>query len=256
MHWFRLIYLALFCVTAFAEQSPFLLTSIPKSGSHLLIKLIHLMTNCKAIGGWNGKLSAVEIDRILREIDPSKEFSFCHANEPHYFDFAKRHPEYVKFFQIRDLRDVMVSAAFYFSEKLEKLELKTFDEKLTFVLTSNTVYSNWIENNAKLYSNWMALPNCYPIRFEDLVGEAGGGSAQQQTETIIKIFSLLNLELSEEKLDWIVDHLFGYPKDRISWTFRKGLIGDWKTCFQDHHKRLFNQRWGRYQKMLGYSLCE
>lgn len=98
-------------------------------------------------------------------MDSSKTFSFSHVNEPHYLDFARRHPEHVKLFQVRDLRDVMVSSVFYFTEKLENLGLKTFDEKLTFVLTSNTTISNWLENNVKLYQAWMTLPNTYAIRF-------------------------------------------------------------------------------------------
>ncbi|MDB6082093.1 MAG: Sulfotransferase protein [Chlamydiia bacterium] len=214
------------------------------------------MTGCDAIGSWNGKLPAEEIDRLLLEIDSSKFFSFSHANEPHYLDFAKRHPEYVKLFEVRDLRDVMVSAVFHFNEQLEKRGLRTFDEKLTFILTSNTICSNWIENNAKLYPEWIALPNTYVIRFEDLIGKAGKGSRKKQKETISLIFSVLNMELTQAKLNWIADNLFGHPQDKISWTFRKGHIGDWKIYFQDHHKRFFNKRWGKYQKKLGYSLCK
>jgi hypothetical protein len=256
MRFIQLMLILLYSVSSFGEEIPFLVTSIPKSGSHLFVKLIYLMTDCSSIGHWNGKFSGKEIDQFLLHIDNSKFFSFSHANEPHYLDFAKRHPEQVKLFQVRDLRDVMVSAVFYFHEKLEKLNLQTFDEKLTFVLTSNSNYSNWIENNAKLYPAWATLPNTYTIRFEDLVGEAGNGSKKKQKETISFVFSLLHKELTEEKLDWIVDNLFGYPQDRISWTFRKGCIGEWKVYFQDHHKRLFNKRWGKYQRMLGYSLCE
>lgn len=256
MRFLRLIFIFFYFIDGFGGQTPFLVTSIPKSGSNLFVKLIYLMTDCRAVGSWNGKMPAEEIDHLLLNLDNTGLFSFSHANEPHYLDFAKRHPEYVKLFQIRDLRDVMVSAVFHFNKELEKRGLRTFDQKLTFMLTSNIGHPSWIENNAKLYSEWVALPNTHVIRFEDLVGEAGKGSAEKQKEVISLVFSALNRELTQAKLDWIVDNLFGRPSDEISWTFRKGHIGDWKIYFQEHHKLLFNKRWGKYQEMLGYSLCE
>ncbi|HEY2810415.1 MAG TPA: sulfotransferase domain-containing protein [Rhabdochlamydiaceae bacterium] len=252
----RWILVCFYCASAFCSQTYFLGVSIPKSGTHLLVKLFKLMTDCSYVGGWNGRLTEAQVDNLLLNVDFTKNYPFCHANEPHYLNFAKKHPEYVKLFQIRDLRDALVSAAFYFEAELEELGCHTFDEKLAFVLTSNTVYSNWVENNVKLFSTWISLPNTYVIRFEDLVGEKGGGSGEKQKETITWIHSLLNKDLSQEKLDWIIDHLFGFPGDKVSWSFRKGYVGDWKLYFQEHHKRLFNQRWGKYQQTLGYSIFE
>ena len=103
---------------------------------------------------------------------------------------------------------------------------------------------------------WVALPNTFVIRFEDLIGEKGQGNEEKQRETISFIASLLNIHLTPDRLDWVVDHLFGIPNDRVSWTFRSGQIGDWEEYFQPHHRTLFNQCWGAYLQALGYPLCE
>lgn len=250
---YKWVFIFLFTISCFASEQHYLLTSIPKSGSHLLVKLVSLLTGGRHVPGWNGALSENQVEDVLLNLDYQERFPFCHANEPHYLTFAKKHPEYVKLFQIRDLRDVLISAVFYFNSKLEALGLTSFDEKLAFVLTSNTVYSNWIENNAKLVTQWTSLPNTYLIRFEDLVGEKGLGSEEKQRELITLISSLLHIPLIQDQLDWIVTNLFGKEdKHPATWTFRKGLIGEWKHLFQSHHKKLFNERWGIYQELLGY----
>lgn len=252
----RWIFVFLISFSCLVAEPPFLGVSIPKSGTHLLVKLLNFLTGCKYVGGWNGSLTEKQLEEVLLNLNPKERYPFCHANEPHYLKFAKSHPKYIKMLQIRDLRDLLVSAAFYFSSKLEGLGLNSFDEKLTFVLTSNTVYSNWVENNAKIVMAWISLPNIYVIRFEDLVGEKGQGSEEKQREVITFISSLLNIHLTQDRLDWIVNHLFGELNDPVSWTFRKGQIGDWKKCFQPHHKLFFNQRWGAYQQALGYPIFE
>ena len=257
MHFKRWIFAFLLSISCFANETPFLGTSIPKSGTHLLMKLLNFLTECKPTGSWNGSLTKTQMEELLLNLNSKKLYSFSHANEPYYLDFAQSQPEYIKLIQIRDLRDTLISAVFHFDSELEKLGIKSFEDRLTFILTSDTVCTLWVKNNANTIMKWISLPNAFVIRFEDLVGEKGQGSEEKQRETIQFISSLLNIRLTQDRLDWIVDHLFGGdPRERVSWTFRRGQIGDWKKYFQPHHRVLFNQLWGAYQQALGYPLCE
>jgi len=66
-----------------------------------------------------------------------------------------------------------------------------------------------------------------------------------------ELANCLGIELSQEKLDYITKNLFGGAG-----TFRKGQIGSWKDFFSKEQLCLFNQKWGIFQKALGYSLYE
>jgi hypothetical protein len=246
---------ALYC-SSLSTEPLFLGVSIPKSGTHLLIKLLNILTDGKPIGSWNGTLSQDQFALRLLNLEGTRLYSFSHANEPHYLEFAKNQPEIPKIIQIRDLRDALVSAVFHFDSKFEKLGLTSFDEKLTSVITSKEIYTTWIKNNVQFALQWMAMPNAFVVRFEDLVGNKGQGNDEKQRETILSIATLLHIHVRTDWLDSITDHLFGEPNDPVSRTFRRGQIGTWKEYFQPSHKWLFNQYWGEYQQALGYPLCE
>lgn len=74
---------------------------------------------------------------------------------------------------------------------------------------------------------WTQDPRCLVVRFEDLVGEQGGGSTEAQRQTTERIAAHLGLPLDGElaaKLDRIYD-----PTAR---TFKSGKIDGWKTVLE------------------------
>ena len=75
----------------------------------------------------------------------------------------------------------------------------------------------------------------------------GGGTRERQIETLKKMMSYLNIEVSQERLDYAADNLWG-----SSGTFRKGRIGSWKESFDENNKELFKAVMGQELIELGY----
>lgn len=79
-------------------------------------------------------------------------------------------------------------------------------------------------------------PNTLIVKFEDLVGKAGGGSDKKQREAIIKIAEFIGHQYSEEDITRVTQNLFG-----SSPTFRKGKIGSWNSHFDSKCINLFSK---------------
>ena len=94
---------------------------------------------------------------------------------------------------------------------------------------------------------WKNVPSICAVKFEDLVGPAGGGSTQRQHETINRIAHHLDINLSSPIISLIAQELFGQ-----SITFRQGKIGAWKEYFTQEHKDLFKKYAGQLLIDLGY----
>ncbi|NBD36484.1 MAG: hypothetical protein GVY30_10880 [Chloroflexi bacterium] len=98
-----------------------------------------------------------------------------------------------------------------------------------------------------IFLPWRDHKSC-TVRFEDLIGPAGGGNSKLQRNTIQKIALHLDIPLSEEEVDQLADNLFS----RSSRTFRKGQIGDWRNHFTSEHKKTFKKVAGQLLIDLGY----
>ena len=110
----------------------------------------------------------------------------------------------------------------------------------------------WMElDTAKRMSLFLPLlesPYTLTVRFENLVGARGGGSDAVQRNEIEKIAAHLGMRLTPDDIDCVIEKAFN-PK---SPTFRKGLIGDWKSHFTPEHKDAFKRVAGQLLIDLGY----
>ena len=95
----------------------------------------------------------------------------------------------------------------------------------------------------------MDQKNVHVIRFEDLIGQAGGGSKEKQVYEIQKIAQHLDINLSIEQATDIAYRLFGG-----TFTFREGQIGSWKKYFTPEIKQVFKNTPGGLDLLiqLGY----
>src|SRR5262249_47284346 len=160
---------------------------------------------------------------------------------PLFAQFSKQHPEYERILMIRDLRDAIVSYAFHISDNLdEKYGKMDFDKKLTMILDLHHYeVAHEFEMEVLHALNMLPDPHLRVIKFEDVVGPKGGGNLKAQIETINALAEALHIELSHEKLSYILDNLFGNDVDpKFSATFRAGQIGSWKSHFKDYHRKL------------------
>lgn len=252
------------------EWTPFFIVTIPKSGTHLLVKLMKMMLNAEEkwlhvyFPGVEGStfinepvmsnISEEEVLNVMIKLYLDAKIPFTHTSftEP-LLRFSVQHPEYKKILLVRDLRDVIVSFAF-FAEKhfIEKIgPSSTIEERIKCILNSPDGFLRYIQK-AML---WVNEPETFVIRFEDIIGKKGGGNVEIQKKTILKIAQKLNIKIDSKRVKEIVKRLFGKEKNTHQFsTFKSGQIGTWKKYFNQELIELFNEKMASFQLGLGYDL--
>jgi hypothetical protein len=141
--------------------------------------------------------------------------------------FIIRDPRAVVFSSIPFVLDTGKMPAKHFLENDFKLMSPT--QRLDFILEGGYAVKAGVEikSFAEVYRDmlaWRQEKNCLFIRFEDLVGEEGGGSAEKQKGVMSKICSYLNISFDDNILAQL-SHIYN-PSAR---TFRIGKIDAWKS---------------------------
>lgn len=242
----------------------FYILSIPKAGTHLIIKLASLLTNRSPYGLHHlypqlPNIPYADFELGVLQCKENQQFSFNHLNNfgQLFEQFSKHHPEYVKILMVRDLRDALVSYAYHISASLEEqFGNIDFDQKLTMILDlQHYEVAHEYEKEVLHALNLLADSQIRMIKFEHIIGPRGRGDPEIQVETIKTLAVALNVELNHEKLAYIVENLFGNDVDpKLSGTFRSGQIGSWKTHFKEDHLQLFLEYWESYQQSFNYSM--
>ena len=228
-----------------SKRTIFLL-SIPKAGTHMLIRLLGLMglerssdrdprpgTWCTPVG--------YEYHAPCRELL---------AND--WFNPLGRHLFFRSpaIFVYRNPLDIVVSELDWFVRPEHSfsgyLNCYADDrERLSRLIADDSVMGS-IRDRINRYAGWMNFGNVIPVCYEELVGAAGGGDDTQQADSIWA----LQLKL----------HVAGFPEefgrqlyDPGSATFSKGKIGRHKECFIDEHWTALDTLPQDFMRALGYA---
>ncbi len=255
------------------ELPPFALLTVPKSGSHLMIKALHLLTGGVSI--WHTRFPS------FFYIPPRDGFLYTHlCLSPELEDDYQHLPQLRKIINIRDLRDVAVSIVAQIKkypwpgmnaeQHKQFLELP-FDEQLLFVIN----YDYDVHEVAATAPNSLQVslrqvaeqtvrlsrdPRNLVCRYENLVGSMGGGSEEAQLTELERIASFLELEIPSTQLAEIAAQLYGNEFDpfgkggfqNFHSTFKQGKIGLWRELFTEEHKRAFKKKIGNCLIALNY----
>jgi hypothetical protein len=162
---------------------------------------------------------------------------------------------------IRDPRDVVISWVNYVTKKVYNRytdflnNLENDDERIKSAITgiskNDCQLRIGIEDIGTLfreYLKWSSFDNNLIVRYENLIGEDGDGLKDRQIYEVLKIANHLDLKISPEQTNHIVDNTF----NRNSLTFRNGKIGDWKENLNDSNRNLFKDIAGELLIELGY----
>ena len=133
-----------------------------------------------------------------------------------------------------------------------KWDTLTYDEKLLALInldedvcpSPDDIYRLNFEKASEL----LHYHNATVIRFENLVGEKGGGSQAVQIKELRKIARSFHKRLSKERVEEIAAGLWGDDKG----TFHKGKIGRWRTAYKAEHVAAFKKHWNQYVVDWGY----
>lgn len=94
---------------------------------------------------------------------------------------------------------------------------------------------------------WRIEPQNRLTSFERLVGPHGGGSRTDQVQEIDAIARHLGLNLAAQEIESVADAAFGGTA-----TFSGGVIGRWREHFTEEHKRACKELVGELLIELGY----
>jgi sulfotransferase 6B1 len=240
-----------------------LLNSIPKSGTHLLETVVEQIPILRHFGGrtlrtniYSSPLACYKrVGRLSKG-----EFAPAHlAFDEALFDIIKQNNIKV-LMMARDPRDIIVSNEHYITNidkthehhkylsslpsseaRIEAL-IKGFDN-------NGIVYPSIAELFAS-YQKWTQQPEVFCLKFEDLIGEKGGGSQQKQRDTVERLIQYLGVELKADELNSICESTFSTKSS----TFRKGKIGSWADSISKRHLEMLHKDAYTIMKSYGYEV--
>jgi hypothetical protein len=222
------------------------INSIPKSGTHLAMKTIGLICDLKYTGlALDSSGYFNETAYNLKQIYNNKIIYGSHQPFSNYSKVTSFfNNEKIKLFLIiRDPRDLIVSTA-YWIKKVNNLDC---DVK---ILIDHIIESDQIKNDyEELYFAWRRNCNSLTIKFEKLIGQEGGGSNQDKTNTINEIINYLEIKPSTNLINTIENKIYGETA-----SFREGKINSWKKEFTKEQINKVNQKFKQLIIDLGYSL--
>ena len=253
----KALFLLLFSFSPLLAYDEFAAYTIPKSGSHLLDCTLRLMTNRANffyIPPRSVQSLEVLADRI-HYLHSINRYEMSHLPYDAKEDSFRRALNCKIFFNIRDPRDVTLSFVDYIDKgaviegaERQRWNLLSRNQKISYVLEK--VHGVGIYTFIQSRLSWMDSPQTLVVKFENLVGEKGGGSNELQRTELQKIAHHIGLQLTDQKLEFVGQNLFGWGG-----TFNKGLIGRWKEEFTPEHIALSNQLFKDLYSRLGYELA-
>lgn len=239
---------------------PVILNSLPKSGTHLGIKLLESLPGLgrvrvplrnltadlfpasdRGIAVGVASPASADRDRLMGWLARVPPGAFVAAHVPYTNEFSELLSGlgYRMVLVLRDPRDVAVSSAAHLFSRSQHTLQKTFsvmspDDRLLASINGIVADAGELRDlRARVQSMtaWMSESYTVTVRFEDLVGPAGGGDASLQAASIASVADHIGVTLTDSEIEAIGQSLFGGTA-----TFRQGRIGGWGSEFGQVHR--------------------
>jgi hypothetical protein len=235
------------------SRRPLFLISIPKAGTHLLYELAQALgyatgaelgPSVVAEGGMWYCLEFTNSHTVARDffVDSVRRARFGHR--------AHAFPRSPALFIFRHPLDVLVSEARYYGRDGKTVFAgyfagKTLDERIATLLDDPWLLGS-LRDRIGGFLPWLSFPNVVPLSFEELVGESGGGSRENQLRLIWSI--MLKLQVPGRP-DAVAARVFN-PQ---SPTFNEGQAGAYAKTLTPEVVADFESRNGDLLSAFGYA---
>lgn len=244
--------------------------SMPKSGTHLLASMLDQLDGMR----FSGRLATFDAgDRL----DPGRrlaELDLClrRLRDSHYIGgHLIRDPQVEERIVasgarlltiLRDPRAVVVSGAHYVMDATyiagRDEALEGFPDHASVLRAmvygrgepGEKFYFPEIGERFRLYAAWAESPAGMTVLFEDLIGQRGGGSRDEQVAQVAAILDYLGYGAGEGSSAAIAEQMFSEK----SITFRAGRIDSWRDDLTPELVREIEDRCGDAMARLGYTL--
>jgi len=234
-------------------RPPIVVIGIPKCGTHLLSKLVGILTGRSVI---HADTYAAPLKVALARRAPQS--AHAHYNEQNLALLAKHQARIL--FIYRDPRDQAVSYTNWRAHAQRSMPVTrrpfgvAIPPKLACAAKKGELLTFISEHTTEAYARfmpWKNHPSVCVVRFEDLVGASGGGSREKQLAVIKKVAQHIDVPLDNKQAAQVAEQLFGGTH-----TFRKGQIGSWKEAFTPEQRQLFKDKNQALLEELGYEADE
>jgi len=239
--------------------------AMPKSGSHLLAQVLRGLTS---IGPFvdpgfppvnrdeaNRPLSERKILAGISSMRPGDiRYGYIHAREPYLSALAAAGRATI--FVYRDPRDMLVSHVFYATDIYEEhgmhryyAQLDSMEARLNAAIegvADPEFYLSNVRARYDSYLDWLAQPEVFCLRFEDLILEREATLAR-----LLGYLEVRGFDLTYPRAQTIAALAAGIAPQK-SGTFRKGQPGDWREHFTPANKARFKEVAGDLLAQLGY----
>jgi sulfotransferase 6B1 len=157
---------------------------------------------------------------------------------------------------LRDPRDVAVSQMHYLKRMRKHFAHEAFmalpsdHERLLVCIRGGELGGRKLQSLDQRYRQflgWEQDEGAVMVKFEDLVGPRGGGSAEAQRRAVEWVAAHVGISVNERTMRLVEENLFGVGR-----TFRKGQIGGWQEEFSEEHERAVKEVAGPLLVELGY----
>ncbi len=245
--------------SALCAEENFRLLTLPKSGTHLLVKCLYLLGAIDEVS--ESQFQGLTLDREQQD----KYGWHIHSQNPEWF--AKKKCKYL--ITVRDVRDVILSVHNWMPYLYEKTDRPDLLNQVLHEYSGNpsqqisglirrepdllgTQLLERYQSVIRLYHQRKSLHNVLFIKFEDLVGPEGGGDINQQQECIRNIARFLNIpDISDERVKKIATSLWG-ETETFCVSPHKRKIGRWKEVYSPDQVKDIHRFWDDYLLAFGY----
>jgi len=234
-----------------------LCVSVPKAGTHLLERALclHPRLYRKLVGTVRTRHLRKwgSVGPVLDRLRPGQVL-MTHLHHTPELEEALRARDIRTVFLVRDPRDVVVSEANYLARRRDHRLHDLFaaqvtpKDKLLLVIRGDPAQGAVsIGRKLERYSGWLDS-GAAVVRFEDLIGAAGGGEDSRQLGALRAIYGHLGLAADEATLRAIQAELHSEESP----TFHKGAIGAWRKAFDQEVAEAFRAETDGLPARYGY----
>jgi sulfotransferase 6B1 len=247
------------------------LNSLPKAGTHLLMSIfdstpgvmnsrLHIRNNSMGLDGSANSdgINKAKFRSHLERINGG-QVTTAHLPYSREADQILCELDYRTVILVRNPKDLLVSRMHYISS-LKRHPLHTWlttqfmtdTERLLALIRGGGPDSKMpsYADTIAAFVGWKNAQNSLLIKFEDIIGEKGGGDNKVRAQSLQNIFVHIGIDGEQHAFHRLAQSADQSPR---SATFRKGVINDWKETFVPEVEEAYEREVALYGRALGYT---
>lgn len=226
------------------------LNSLPKAGTHLIRRMVEAVPYMRPSYPTIFSGRAEQVPSAVRRIESMSRGQYVSAHMPYdaAIQTALRDLNARHVLLIRDPRDVVISFMKYATSMDPTHWLHAYlrslpDDESRLAVCIRGVYTDDPSHplhqpdaaaDFNRYARWADEAGVLTLKFEDLIGERGGGDHQRQIDGVDRLLTFIGYPADRARVEEIAANSFGRGS-----TFNRGKTGSWKSVFTESNKDLF-----------------